>query len=544
LSRLTPFLREPSPEPQIYRFCEAIDAAIRVVEGRGSGRVVAFCTDNPHRRTNAAVLAGAYLVLRCGWSGDDAYTPFVGMQPPPLPLRDAAFGLCTFTLTLLDCLRGLDVARRHGIFDWATFDVEAYEHDEQLANGDLNWIVPGLFIAFSGPLDAVKRLSDGRTTWHPRQYREYFRSRGIVAVVRLNKTCYDRATFARAGIAHHDLFYPDGGLAPPDILDRFLRIAERSGGAIGVHCKAGLGRTGTCIGAHLMKHYRMTGRDAIAWLRICRPGSVLGPQQQYLERLQPQMWKLGADDGIAAHARTPPPPPPDASVPVLAASSEPHHGLLIAGRGRAATEGARSAAASVGSPARSEASLEGADAGPLAGCVVAVPVATPRPVAPRMTEAEAETGGGAAAIASASSPGPATPTGATAPVLSDPSPSSAAGIAGGISTPSRRGPPPEQDGVHTPSHGRAARPWPIRAGRAGSSDSAADMGAPTPSASTAQGVEVDSLTSPGGSRSMTAHLVPRRAAPKPPSQAAATGAGFTPDSTRQRSRLGSEARED
>ena len=45
---------------------------------------------------------------------------------------------------------------------------------------------------------------------------------------------------------------------------------------------AGLGRTGTLIACYIMKHYRMTATEAIAWVRICRPGSVIGPQQQFL----------------------------------------------------------------------------------------------------------------------------------------------------------------------------------------------------------------------------------------------------------------------
>ncbi|CAF4465039.1 unnamed protein product, partial [Rotaria magnacalcarata] len=31
----------------------------------------------------------------------------------------------------------------------------------------------------------------------------------------------------------------------------------------------------------------------IAWLRICRPGSVIGPQQNYLEEKQAWIWSLG-----------------------------------------------------------------------------------------------------------------------------------------------------------------------------------------------------------------------------------------------------------
>ncbi|KAA0174316.1 hypothetical protein FNF27_04108 [Cafeteria roenbergensis] len=377
--RYTPFFADYGPPNlgKVYRFCEAVDAALQQVWEAGSGRVVAWCTDQPHRRTNAAVMAGAYLVLRCGFSADDAYTPFVGMRPAPLAMRDAAFGLCTFTLTLLDCLRGLDAARRQGIFAWETFDIASYEHDEQLSNGDLNWIVPGLFIAFSGPLDTVKRLADGRTTWHPRQYREFFRRNGVAAVVRLNKTCYDKSTFTRAGIAHYDLFYPDGGLAPPEILERFMHIAETTRGAVGVHCKAGLGRTGTCIGAHMMKHFRMTGREVIAWLRICRPGSVLGPQQQYLERLEPQMWRLGAEQGLPAYkaASAPPPPPPSASAPALARQARPHHRIVVVSppspTSPGAAGGSAAAAAAVGFRPSHGSSASDASAISLADGVVA-----------------------------------------------------------------------------------------------------------------------------------------------------------------------------
>ena len=48
-------------------------------------------------------------------------------------------------------------------------------------------------------------------------------------------------------------------------------------------CTAGLGRTGTLIACYVMKHYRFTHAEIIAWIRICRPGSIIGPQQHFLE---------------------------------------------------------------------------------------------------------------------------------------------------------------------------------------------------------------------------------------------------------------------
>ena len=73
----------------------------------------------------------------------------------------------------------------------------------------------------------------------------------------------------------------------------FLQTCESETGAIAVHCKAGLGRTGTNIAAYMMKHYGYSAREATAWCRVCRPGCVVGPQQQYLETIQERMWLEG-----------------------------------------------------------------------------------------------------------------------------------------------------------------------------------------------------------------------------------------------------------
>lgn len=57
---------------------------------------------------------------------------------------------------ILDCLRGLHYAMRLGWFDFKKFDLAEYEHYEKVENGDLNWMVPGKFVAFSSPYDKPK----------------------------------------------------------------------------------------------------------------------------------------------------------------------------------------------------------------------------------------------------------------------------------------------------------------------------------------------------------------------------------------------------
>ena len=49
-----------------------------------------------------------------------------------------------------------------------------------------------------------------------------------------------------------------------------------------MHCHAGLGRTGTLIALWLMRTHKFEAREAMGWLRIMRPGSVIGEQQRYL----------------------------------------------------------------------------------------------------------------------------------------------------------------------------------------------------------------------------------------------------------------------
>lgn len=38
-------------------------------------------------------------------------------------------------------------------FDYKKFDIAEYEHYEKIENGNLNWIIPGEFLAFSSPTD-------------------------------------------------------------------------------------------------------------------------------------------------------------------------------------------------------------------------------------------------------------------------------------------------------------------------------------------------------------------------------------------------------
>ena len=94
----------------------------------------------------------------------------------------------------------------------------------------------------------------------------------------MNEAKYDKNKFIRNGISHSDLYFIDGSTPPDSIVKEFLDIAEAEKGGMAIHCKAGLGRTGTLIGLWAMKHFQIPAESFIGWIRIARPGSILGPQ--------------------------------------------------------------------------------------------------------------------------------------------------------------------------------------------------------------------------------------------------------------------------
>lgn len=276
----------------LYRYCCKLNKKLKSFT-MSRKRLVHYTSYDQKKRANAAVLIGAYAVIYLKRSPEDAYRTLIsGSNTVYMPFRDAAVGECSFNLTVLDCLQGIRKALQHGFLDFDSFSAEEYEHYERVENGDLNWIIPGKILAFSSP-HARSKIENGYPLHTPEAYFSYFRQNAVKTVVRLNRKLYDGRRFEDAGFEHHDLFFLDGTTPSDLIVRRFLHVCESTDGAVAVHCKAGLGRTGTLIGCYLMKHFRFTAAEAIAWIRICRPGSIIGPQQNFLEEKQHSLWVQG-----------------------------------------------------------------------------------------------------------------------------------------------------------------------------------------------------------------------------------------------------------
>ena len=288
----------------LVKFCRATTNLLRApqLEGR---RLYFYSSHDGHKRANAGYLIAAFAVLCLDFTPRDAWAMLAESYPPFLPYRDVSVGVSLYNCTIPHCLQGLYRAKKLGWVDWRRFDCAEYEMFEQPQCGDWNWIVPGKLLAFCAP-HAETPASYGFKYLTPQQYAPVFRERGVSGVVRLCKRTYDAKRFEDAGLQHLDLIFPDGSVPTDAVVTRFLEFVDASPGAVAVHCKAGLGRTGTLIGCHLIKTHGFTPEAAIAWMRICRPGCVIGPQQQYLLDAGRRL-RHRAEAAAAAAVPTPPP---------------------------------------------------------------------------------------------------------------------------------------------------------------------------------------------------------------------------------------------
>ena len=134
----------------------------------------------------------------------------------------------------------------------------------------LSWVVEGKLAAFS--IFALADLDD-------------LRSQGICAIVSLTERFPDELVGETRFVTLH---LPIDDMTPPETvqIEEFVEFVDRQverGCAVGVHCMAGLGRTGTMIACYLVSQ-GMPAEEAIAEVRRARPGSIQTEQQEQAVR--------------------------------------------------------------------------------------------------------------------------------------------------------------------------------------------------------------------------------------------------------------------
>jgi atypical dual specificity phosphatase len=198
-------------------------------------------------------------------------TPRPVTPTPAAPAPQPPFKANTPNLDSTRKLAALPSTSRYGVEQAAAVG-NVFFHDSSAPRG-FHWIVPGKLAGCPAP---------GVTS--PIEYDLSLLSKtGITKLVTLTEVDLDQGALHKAGLSN--LHLPIFDRESPSINQTHMLLVRMqkfidAGEKLAVHCKAGLGRTGTILAAWLIREGGLSADDAIARLRRINPGYIQSQDQE------------------------------------------------------------------------------------------------------------------------------------------------------------------------------------------------------------------------------------------------------------------------
>lgn len=263
----------------IVKFCEYIDNKMNDpgISYRNIVYYVYLTNKNNSDLLNAVFMMGCYLITKMNMCVNKIIFDILNIfNEHPCYFIDCISKWGGYYSSITDCLRAIYFVHKNKIEDLNNFNIYDYEYLTDYSKRDMN-IIANKFLAMCSPTN--KTIENVCTE---------LKYRNIKIIIRLNHDCDYGKLIDDEGIKVYDLFFDDYSVPSIKIIKKFMNIvnATKFEELVAIHCHAGLGRTGVLICIWLIIKLNFTPNEAIAYIRIMRPGSIMGSQGFFLESIE------------------------------------------------------------------------------------------------------------------------------------------------------------------------------------------------------------------------------------------------------------------